>query len=158
MATPPDEWSQRPLDSSLSEQRPHGGNTDPNEIRRLLAASQGIPGLSTHSGMGPHPDSKPDPHGGNTDPNEVRRKLASAHQSSNPSSPSDFVHSQKTTHVSQSEVGYSPPIQQWSSISPSSNVPSQMGPQQSYFNQAAHTPQIPPNGYSFGVRLSPNTG
>ncbi|MCJ1470844.1 hypothetical protein MMC07_009491 [Pseudocyphellaria aurata] len=50
----------------------HGGNTDPNEIRRRAQYNQTIPSQP----------STPSIHGGNTDPNQIRMQLASSQSSS----------------------------------------------------------------------------
>ena len=129
-----------PHPNVTSSTPPHGGSTDPNDVRRRMASNQqtGAPGNPHGQAFVEAPAHRD--HGGNTDPNEIRRVLAS-----NQPPPNSHSNGQTPSASPQLGVGYTPPIQQ-QHPSPAQYSPNPGPPSQSYFGQANQMPHNSQNG------------
>lgn len=128
------------LYSQPSTPSTHGGNTDPNEVRMQVAHYASSQSLTP-----------PPTHGGNTDPNEIRQRLAQS-QSATPLLP-DQAGTYTTTRVISSQES----TMQYSTPSPSpyeGNINPSPGPLQPT-HQPASQPQ---SGYFQGSQITRSFG
>lgn len=130
------------ISSQPSTPSTHGGNTDPNELRLQL----------THYASS-QSSSPPPPHGGNADPNEIRQRLAQS-QSATPLL-RDQAGSYTTTRVVSSQES----AVQYSTPSPSfhgGNTDPNVGPSQP--TRLDQTPSQAQSGYFQGSQINQPSG
>ena len=134
--------------SSPASPPAHGGDSDPNEIRRRPHLTQPTSASFTQAANSSTEYNSVRPsHGGNTDPNETRHRQIVMHQMSGSSSPAPTSPGAGATPGSQSAVGMVQTQTQPAQYGSSSHLITAPIPTPSGYN-AYQSPQSPQTAYS----------